>query len=389
MSSPGTCPGSCKPAARRAAHPRDAHVPHPAGGSFDGVALDVESLRLKSVGLRTTRLLALTRILRAEAGEMPVAAITYPSRGFERHPRLVAGFPWQAITALVDAWIPMTYTGGGFHGYDATYGYVARSLRLLRAAVGPDVPVHAAGGVANRMNAEELKAFVDAVQDEGTVTGWSLYDFQTTGPKAWAALAPLAPDNRRERLEDVEQAIDPRDGSESEPLEDRPRHLSRMGDEHGGAALGRLAGARCDERPVGAAATRLGSVAPPKRSSRRACTTRIRLRTGWSSTNARNVEPTTPSVSKSASACSRPTSSPDAAERLVLDTAREDELVDRGDAPGPRARRVAGGVGGLEHHSDRHGLVLVRDDAEGGEPFHEIQRRAGLAELPFGARAAV
>ena len=41
------------------------------------------------------------------------------------------------------------------------------------------------------MNAEELKAFVDAVTDEGTVTGWSLYDFQTTGPKAWAALAPL------------------------------------------------------------------------------------------------------------------------------------------------------------------------------------------------------
>ena len=62
----------------------------------------------------------------------------------------------------------MTYTGGGFKGYDATYGYVARSLRLLRAAVGPDVPIHAAGGVANSMNAEELKAFVDAVTDEGT-----------------------------------------------------------------------------------------------------------------------------------------------------------------------------------------------------------------------------
>jgi len=63
--------------------------------------------------------------------------------------------------------------------------------RLLRAAVGPDIPVHAAGGVANRMTPDELKAFVDAVTDEGTVTGWSLYDFQTTGPKGWAALAPL------------------------------------------------------------------------------------------------------------------------------------------------------------------------------------------------------
>ncbi len=163
----------------------------PKGASFDGVALDIESLRLKSAGLRTTRLLALSRILRAEAGETPVAAITYPSRGFERHPTWWPDFPWQDLTGLVDAWIPMAYTGGGFRGYDATYGYVARSLRLLRAAVGPDIPVHAAGGVANRMNAEELKAFVDAVTDEGTVTGWSLYDFQTTGPKAWAALAPL------------------------------------------------------------------------------------------------------------------------------------------------------------------------------------------------------
>jgi hypothetical protein len=68
---------------------------------------------------------------------------------------------------------------------------VARSLRLLRQAVGPDVPIHAAGGVANRMSAEELKGYVDALSDEGTVTGWSLYDWMTTGPKAWSALTVL------------------------------------------------------------------------------------------------------------------------------------------------------------------------------------------------------
>jgi hypothetical protein len=163
----------------------------PTGASFDGVALDIESLRLKSAGLRTTRLVALSKLLRVEAGDTPIAAITYPSRGFERHPTWWPGFPWEQVTALVDAWIPMTYTGGGFKGYDATYGYVARSLRLLRASVGPDIPVHAAGGVANRMTAEELKAFVDAVTDDGTITGWSLYAFQTTGPKGWASLAAL------------------------------------------------------------------------------------------------------------------------------------------------------------------------------------------------------
>jgi hypothetical protein len=163
----------------------------PRGASFDAVSLDIESLRLKSAGLRTKRLLALSRILRAEAGDTPIAAITYPSRGFERHPTWWPGFPFRELTPLVDAWIPMAYTGGAFRGYDATYGYVARSLRLLRTAVGPQIPIHAAGGVANRMTGDELKAFVDAVTDEGTVTGWSLYDFQTTGPKAWAALTPL------------------------------------------------------------------------------------------------------------------------------------------------------------------------------------------------------
>lgn len=163
----------------------------PAGGSFDAVGLDVESLRLKSIGLRTRRLLALVRTLDAEAGDVPVAAITYPGRTFERHASWWPGFPWSELVPLFDAFVPMAYTGGGFKGYDATYGYVARSLRLLRAAVGPDVPVHAAGGVANRMSAEELKAFTDAVADDGTVTGWSLYDFATTGSAGWKALVPL------------------------------------------------------------------------------------------------------------------------------------------------------------------------------------------------------
>jgi hypothetical protein len=163
----------------------------PNGGAFDGVALDIESLRTKNVGQRTARMLSLLGTLRNEAGSTPVAAITYPPRAFERHLSWWPAFPWGEVAQQVDAIVPMLYTGGGFKGYDATYGYVARSLRLLRAAVGDDVPVHAAGGVANRMTKEELKAFDDAVLDDGTVTGWSLYDYQTTTPAAWAAMARL------------------------------------------------------------------------------------------------------------------------------------------------------------------------------------------------------
>ena len=164
----------------------------PQGGSFDGVALDVESLRLKNVTLRTARMLDLVRRLRSEAGATPVAAITYPPRAFERHLSWWPSFPWAELARRVDAFVPMLYTGGGFKGYDATYGYVARSLRLLRNAIGGTIPVHAAGGVANRMNAEELRAFTDAVLDDGTATGWSLYDLQTTTPAGWAAMARLS-----------------------------------------------------------------------------------------------------------------------------------------------------------------------------------------------------
>jgi len=164
----------------------------PQGAAFDGVALDVESLRETNVARRTTRMLDLLARLRAEAGALPVAAITYPPRAFERHIGWWPGFPWAEIAARVDAVVPMLYTGGGFRGYDATYGYVARSLRLLRGAVGDAVAVHAAGGVANRMNSEELQALTDAITDDGSVRGWSLYDLQTTTPAGWAAMARLS-----------------------------------------------------------------------------------------------------------------------------------------------------------------------------------------------------
>ena len=164
----------------------------PQGGAFDGVALDIESLREKNVTRRSARMLDLLTRLRDESGAVPVAAITYPPRAFERHLSWWPGFPWGEIASRVDAFVPMLYTGGGFKGYDATYGYVARSLRLLRNAVGDSIPVHAAGGVANRMTVEELRAFNDAVLDNGSASGWSLYDYVTTTPAGWASMERLS-----------------------------------------------------------------------------------------------------------------------------------------------------------------------------------------------------
>ena len=163
----------------------------PAGAGLDGVALDVEATVEKRVAVRTLRLLNLTRTLAAEAGETPVAAVTLPPRMLERRPTVWPRFPWGELAALVDAFVPMAYTGSAFRGYEATYGYVARSLASLEAALrvaGAETRVDAAGGVADRMTADELAAFVDAATDAG-VDGVSLYDFQTTPPRGWTALA--------------------------------------------------------------------------------------------------------------------------------------------------------------------------------------------------------
>jgi len=41
------------------------------------------------------------------------------------------------------------------------------------------------------MDGEELRAFADAVLDDGSASGWCLYDLQTTTPAGWAAMARL------------------------------------------------------------------------------------------------------------------------------------------------------------------------------------------------------
>jgi hypothetical protein len=165
----------------------------PNGEAFDGVALDIESTKLKNVGLRTRRAIALAQRVRVEAPQTPLAIIPFNPRGLERHPRTWPGFPWAELAATTDAFAPMVYTGASVKGFDATYGYVTRALRLLRTATAePDVSIHVAGGVADRLGPAELAGFAAAVSDDGATVGVSLYDWATTSPQAWRILASLS-----------------------------------------------------------------------------------------------------------------------------------------------------------------------------------------------------
>lgn len=166
----------------------------PTGGGFDGVALNVESTRLKNVTLRSQRAVTLARQLRQAARDTPVAIVPFNPRGLERRPSTWPRFPWKELAAQADAFAPMVYTGGAYKGFDATYGYVTRALRLLRAHTGdPEVAIHVAGGVADRMGPEELAGFAAAVDDDGGTIGVSLYDWMTTPARAWPALERVSP----------------------------------------------------------------------------------------------------------------------------------------------------------------------------------------------------
>jgi hypothetical protein len=165
----------------------------PEGSTFDGIALNIESTKLRNAALRSRRAVALTRQLREAAGDTPLAIVPFNPRGLERRPSTWPGFPWAELAESADAFAPMVYTGGAYRGFDATYGYVTRALRLLRANTGrPDVQIHVAGGVADRLGPEELEGFVAAVSDDGSTIGVSLYDWMTTPARSWAQLAPLS-----------------------------------------------------------------------------------------------------------------------------------------------------------------------------------------------------
>ena len=164
----------------------------PTGGAFDGVALDIEATKQRNVALRSRRAVALAEQLRRAAGETPLAIVPFNPRGLERRPSTWPRFPWAELAEVADAFAPMAYTGGALRGFDATYGYVTRALRLLRVQTErPDVAIHVAGGVANRLGPEELAGFAAAVEDDGGTIGVSLYDWATTPRWMWAVLGAL------------------------------------------------------------------------------------------------------------------------------------------------------------------------------------------------------
>lgn len=162
----------------------------PDGERFDSFALDIEASLVRSVPLRTTRLLQLSARLRAAVGPRYRLGAIIPSPvGIRRHRAYWPRFPYRQLSRLYDVFLPMAYaTDRHVHGIRATRAYDAADVAIIRSSTGrPDVPVHLIGGIADRMGPRETAGFMRAVADCAPL-GYSLYDFPITSPAAWTAL---------------------------------------------------------------------------------------------------------------------------------------------------------------------------------------------------------
>jgi len=165
------------------------------GERFDSFALDIEASLVRSVPLRSTRLLQLSATLRATVGRSyPLGAIIPSPVGIRRHPTYWPRFPYRSLARYYNVFLPMAYaTDRHIRGVEPTRAYNAVDVAIIRERTGkPHVPIHLIGGIANAMGPKETAGFMQAVAD-CSVLGYSLYAFSVTRPAAWRALnAPLS-----------------------------------------------------------------------------------------------------------------------------------------------------------------------------------------------------
>jgi hypothetical protein len=165
------------------------------GGRFDSFALDIEASLVRSVPLRSRRLLQLSARLRGAVGHRyPLGAVIPSPVGIRRHPHYWPHFPYRSLARFYNVFLPMAYaTDRHIRGIAATRAYDAADIAIIRSRTGkPHVPIHLIGGLANAMGAREIAGFMAAVGDCEPL-GYSLYAFSVTRQTSWKALAAPPP----------------------------------------------------------------------------------------------------------------------------------------------------------------------------------------------------
>ena len=158
----------------------------------DGLAVDIEATDLVDVTERNRRLLELSDQLRTTLGDdKTLAAITLSTVHTQVvNPEFWPDYPYADIAARYDAILPMAYWSLRIGELRAPVRYVGENVDRLRAVVGDDMPIHLIGGIADKVSVSDISGMVAAIEDRDVIGG-SLYDWVTSNPRQWSALAPL------------------------------------------------------------------------------------------------------------------------------------------------------------------------------------------------------
>jgi hypothetical protein len=162
----------------------------PDGQKFDSFALDIEWSGVKSITTRNARLSALSKKIRAAVGtQFPLGAIIPSPAGMAKNATYWPGFPYKAVAAVYNVMVPMGYYTYHGDGYANAYRDTRDNVTIIRTQTGqPSIPIHVIAGDAAKSSASETLAYVRALRETGCIGG-SMYDWATTSPAGWAALA--------------------------------------------------------------------------------------------------------------------------------------------------------------------------------------------------------
>ncbi|MFB3738759.1 MAG: hypothetical protein ACE14W_07315 [Candidatus Velamenicoccus archaeovorus] len=162
------------------------------GNRFDSFAMDIEDDGVRRPGVRTERLLRLSRWIRRAGGpSYPLGAIIPSPLRLRTDTRYWPHFPYRRLARLYDVFLPMTYFTYRVHGRSGARWYTGGNIRLIRQQTGDrEVPIHVIGGIGGAAGSSETAGFVHAVRGHHVI-GASYYTFPFVSEQEWRELAKV------------------------------------------------------------------------------------------------------------------------------------------------------------------------------------------------------
>jgi hypothetical protein len=161
----------------------------PRGNRFDAFGADIEYTQgVPDHKERSKRAVVYSQRLRAGAGGMRLAAIVIAPTSLEINPGRWPDFPWQALKASYEVFMPMNYWTGRSADPKTAADLTRQNVEKTKRLSGR--PVHIIGGLAAQTDEAQANAYVRAAKESGSLGG-GLYDYTTMRKETWDELRKL------------------------------------------------------------------------------------------------------------------------------------------------------------------------------------------------------